>query len=332
MLELKITLPGEDLEIFCSLNGTSPLNPDACVEQNADLHLISFEKGKIAARCSLWWNSPPLHEGKPTGLVGHYAAANPEAGLFLLEHACRELRNRGCQIIIGPMDGSTWHSYRLITEKGTEPQFFLEIDHPADWPEHFFKAGFSSAATYYSTLNRNLSGENQISDPPQGIRIRPLFFEKFQEELKKIYTLSIESFKENFLYSPISQENFFSLYLPVKNMLNPDLILFAEEENGGKLAGFIFAIPDFFEKKRGGKIKTVILKSTAVHPNWRGKGLGNFLLAACQDVGFKLGYTRAIHAYMHEKNRSLKISARLFGSNLEPLRRYTLFAKDISHL
>ena len=35
---------------------------------------------------------------------------------------------------VGPLDGSTWRRYRLVTERGVEPPFFMEPDNPDDWP------------------------------------------------------------------------------------------------------------------------------------------------------------------------------------------------------
>ena len=51
-----------------------------------------------------------------------------------------------CTIAIGPVDGNTWQRYRLITEPGTEPPFFLEPDNPDAWPGQFTAAGFTPLA------------------------------------------------------------------------------------------------------------------------------------------------------------------------------------------
>jgi hypothetical protein len=53
--------------------------------------------------------------------------------------------------------------------------------------------------------------------------------------------------------------------------------------------------------------------------------LGSLLLAACQRTARQLGYTRAIHALMHEQNISRNLSRRY----ADPIRRYALFGKAL---
>ena len=54
-------------------------------------------------------------------------------------------------------------------------------------------------------------------------------------------------------------------------------------------------------------------------------GLGNLLMARCQEAARALGFRRVIHALMHETNHSLKLSSRY----AKPFRRYTLFARRL---
>ena len=164
--------------------------------------------GGLLARCSLW-RARDAH-GMPTtdGLIGHYAALDSDAGRELLEYASNWHWSEGRERVIGPMDGSTWHRYRLLTERGTEPTFFLEPDNPDDWPRHFTDAGFVPLATYTSALNSDLSQFDPRSDRRRaefernGITIRTIALERFDFDLAAIHELSLEAFARNFLYSP----------------------------------------------------------------------------------------------------------------------------------
>lgn len=286
--------------------------------------------GGLLARCSLW-RAHDAH-GVPTtdGLIGHYAALDPDAGRELLEHASNWHWSEGRERVIGPMDGSTWHRYRLLTERGTEPTFFLEPDNPDDWPRHFTDAGFVPLATYTSALNSDLSQFDPRSDRRRaefernGITIRTIALERFDFDLAAIHELSLEAFARNFLYSPIALETFIASYTPIRPQLVPELVLLAERD--GQLVGFIFGIPDLMESARGEPRRTVVVKSMAVHPACAGNGLGGLLVDDCQRAARKLGFQRAIHALMHETNRSRSISAR-YGTII---RRYTLYAKSLS--
>ena len=284
----------------------------------------------LLARCSVWRARDA--DGQPTvdGLVGHYAAANAQVGKELLLHAADWHRADGCKRIIGPMDGSTWHHYRLLTERGNEPTFFLEPDNPDDWPAHFTDAEFTTLATYFSVLNVDLTHADPRTDQRlaecerQGITFRTIKAEHFATELSAIHELSLAAFAGNLLYSPIELDVFMASYAPLRAHVVPELVILAEQYN--ELVGFVFGTPDLMEPGRGEPQRTAIVKSLAVHPACAGNGLGSLLMHECQQAARRLGFERVIHALMHENNWSRSISAN-YGSTM---RRYTLYAKVLS--
>jgi L-amino acid N-acyltransferase YncA len=297
----------------------------------ADANWVVLDQAnRLQARCSLWWKSVPRHEDQRLGLIGHYAAAEPEAAAVLLRRACAELTKRGCTMAVGPMDGSTWGNYRLITERGPEPVFFLEPDNPSDWPAQFSATGFFSLARYYSCLIPDLSERNSQSRDSagrlreMGVEIRPIRAGEFASELRKIYHVVSRSFRKSFLYTPISESDFMAQYRLLRSHVRPELVLLAERE--GVLIGFVFGVPDFSQLARASVIDTVIVKTLSVLPECAGAGLGGLLVERVQLAARGLGYRRAIHALMHESNASRRISA---ATNARTIRRYTLFAKRL---
>jgi hypothetical protein len=297
-----------------------------------DAHLRAVRDGTVEACCSLWWrNTPEIPEDvlAQVGLVGHYETANSEASMALLDRACAELAGQGCTIAIGPMDGNTWRRYRLLTERGAEPPFFMEPDNPDEWPHWFREAGFEDYALYFSALCTELS----YADPrlervlPRmeraGVTIRAINPARFEDELRAIHALSLISFRDNLLYSPISEEEFVEQYRPVRSVVRPELVLLAEQ--GRRLVGFLFAIPDLLQAKRGLPIDTIVVKTAAILPGREYAGLGALLVARVHAVALSLGYRRAIHALMHESNESLNVS----GHYAAPFRRYALFSKSL---
>ncbi len=326
---LQIKTP-EQLSRVEGLAALPPMNPDDLVRHAPNEHWVLLDvDGKAAARCSLWWQRVPALPGHRLGLIGHYAANDTRAAGVLLSHGCAQLSAHGCTLVVGPMDGSTWRRYRLITERGSEPQFFLEPDNPDDWPRHFSENGFSALATYTSGLNADLSQEDPRIQragerfASMGIRFRPLDSERFEEELRHIYSVSEISFRNNFLYTPISEAEFVAQYRLVQSHLRRELITIAELE--GRAVGFIFAIPDLLQARRGQPIDTAIVKTVAVLPDRAHAGLGTYLVAQSQITARELGYKRVIHALMHESNTSRNIS----GHYAQVMRRYTLFAKAL---
>jgi GNAT superfamily N-acetyltransferase len=318
-----------ELEEFCSLPGLSPLTLDLIARQRPEASwMLRTTDGAVAARCSLWWSGTPEYEGRRLGYIGHYAARDAGAAAELLHRACEQLGPH-CDLAIAPIDGNTWNRYRLLTERGTEPVFFLEPDNPDEWPAHFTDNGFMPLANYFSALNEDLNRPDprtgalmrRLSD--RGLRLRRLNMDRFEEELRALCRLALASFQRNFLYTPISEEDFLAQYLPIRPYLRPELVLLAEKES--RLVGFILAVPDLLPSRRGQSIDTVILKTVAVDPEQAGDGLGTLLMAHCQDEAARLGYRRAIHALMYEANNSRRISSH----TARTIRRYTLFARPL---
>jgi GNAT superfamily N-acetyltransferase len=153
--------------------------------------------------------------------------------------------------------------------------------------------------------------------------LRPLDVLHFEEELHRVHALSLEGFRDNFLYSPISLDDFLAQYRVIRPYVRPELVLMLDSSE--RLFGYIFGIPDLLQAKSGLPIDTAIAKTMAVHPDHRGEGLGTLLLACFAEAAAGLGYRRIIHALMHQDNRSRKISSH----TAKAIRRYTLYAKPL---
>lgn len=272
----------------------------------------------------------PALPGQAVGLVGHYAAADKEAGTAVLQRACTELGAHGATAAVGPIDGSTWHDYRLVVERGRRPPFFLEPDTPDDWHDHFRAAGFDVLASYTSALVERIPPPSPESDArtarlgAAGYTLRPIDMSRAEAELDALYDVSTAAFAENFLYTPIERDDFHAQYGAVLPHIDPRLVLLAEHDR--KVAGYVFVMPDLLELRRTGKAVTAILKTLAVHPAHGGVGLGGLLVERGQRAAEALGLTQVIHALMLDTNVSQKIS-RHYGATF---RRYAVFLRRLS--
>lgn len=311
-------LPGEVIPGFDST---------VLATQSADEHLC-IEDG--SARCSVWWTVVPPAENERLGVIGHFQAASAGAGRQILEHALSRLQEHGCTLAVGPMDGNTWRRYRVLTERGEEPTFFMEPDNPDSWQGVFEGAGFAPLADYSSSLVDNLARRDPRLDRTRarlerdGVRIRCLDLSRFEADLKSIYEVSVVSFTGNYLYTPISEAAFLAQYLPYRDKIRPELVLIAEHE--GRAAGYLFAIPDYAEALRGNVIRTVIGKTLAVLPGRRYGGLGVVLTNLLHERALALGYSRVIHALQHEGNDRVRNMSEYFG---KIMRRYILYSRRL---
>jgi GNAT superfamily N-acetyltransferase len=291
-------------------------------------HWVALDSGDaVSARCSLWWTRTPHQGSHRLGLIGHYAALNPAAGVKLLEAAERELKVHGCTLAVGPMDGSTWRGYRFVTDRGEAPPFLLEPDNPPEWPALFQQRGFQPLAEYFSSATTTFAFEDPKAARAEhrlvslGVSLRPLALDDFEGELQRVYQLVVLSFAGGFLYQPLAFEEFHEQFLPLKGWLSHGLSLIAMHE--GQHVGLVLVLPDLLQNRSARQAKTAIIKTLAIHPDRQYAGLGSWLAAAAHRAAGELGYQRVIHALMHSGNRSLNISGR-YG---QPFRRYTLFSK-----
>jgi GNAT superfamily N-acetyltransferase len=323
-----ITVAEADLLSFCSLRDPSELSPQSVRLHAPDASYMVHRDGIAAARCSLWWSATPMLPQQRVGLVGHYAARDAQAASEILQAACTRLKAAGCTLAIGPMDGNTWRRYRLLTWRGTDPPFFLELDNPDDWPAHFEHAGFSPFAHYYSAKCDDLvayPADAALDDRVReaGYSSRPIDMSKLDQELALLWSLASDAFSRNFLYTPFSEVEYRQMYAAVIPAVRPELVRIVTLR--GDPVAFVFAIPDILQAGRGEQVDTVILKTVGVTQGCQGQGIGNWMVDRLFVQARELGFRRGVFALMHESNPSRKLGR----GRMRDIRRYTLFARPL---
>jgi L-amino acid N-acyltransferase YncA len=304
--------------------------PQRLQVDQVDQHFAALDdEQRIRARCSVWWRDTARLDGATTGAIGHYAATDAESGAAVLQHACSELKNRRCDVAVGPLDGNTWRSYRFVTERGNARPFFLEPNNPDEWPGHFGSIGFSALAHYVSEINPDMAhrqpelGTLREKFDRLGVQIEPLDVANPVDDMAGIYQVVCESFKDAFMYTPLDVDCYCSMYEPLLQQVDPRLMLVAKHD--GEVVGFMLAPPDFLQLEYQNKMDAIVLKTVAVLPREEYSGLGRVLIVDLLKNAVEMGFTTAISALMHTKNRSQKVSSECAG----PMRAYTLFAKEL---
>ena len=299
----------------------------AGVRAACDGHVVvPGQGGAPEARCALWWRDTPPHEGHRVGVLGRLEATDATLEA-LLHEACRALAEQGCTLALGPMDGDTWHTYRLVTDPGDTPPFALEPRNPPTWPALFRRAGFAPIAPAFSAATTDLRPEARVHRAVErfaraGVRIRELRPERFEQEVRHIHEVATAAFRDNLLFSPLALEDCLALYEPLRALVDPRLALIAERDGP---VGFLFMVPDLEQARRGDSIDTVVLKTVAIHPDRRVAGLGTCLIGLGHERAAAAGHGRVIHALMPEGGPSTRVSAK----TALPIRRYALFARSL---
>lgn len=269
------------------------------------------------ATCRLY-RTAPQWDGLRTAAIGGFRCAEAQGGAALLASAEEKLRSEGFEALIGPMDGDTWHSYRLVTESDGSPPFLLEPTSGPHDGEAFAAQGFTPVSAYVSTrapLERAIG--DSVSANLDGVVVEPWNGENAKQLLGGLFDMSSASFAANPFYQPISREAFLAIYEPLLPAVDPRLIFFARDSDG--LAGFLFGLPNMVE---GARPRSAIVKTYAS----RRRGVGHLLLDNFHRAARDLGFQEVIHALMHEDNISLNSSLR-YGTKV--FRRYALMGKRL---
>ena len=255
--------------------------------------------------------------------------------------------------IIGPMDGSTWENYRFVLppdplkgepsfensnlnpthiisplgDRGLRRPFLLEPTHPNYYINQWQLFGLQLIADYRSDFRNTLEIDfNKLRRwesyfKNKGIRVRP--FDKNQAEMtfQKLAKFNMEAFKDNYLFSPISEEYFVEKYRKALPLIYPNLVHLAWEKE--EIVGMVFCISNLLSPQPN---ETIILKTLAAKSEYRFRGLGDLLYRKSMEGGMKIGAKNVIHALMKNDNISINISKKY---KAECFRKYGLFEMKI---
>jgi len=288
---------------------SKPFATNFSQQPQPDFFVIDGQKKAI---CGLWVNDN-------VGIIGHFSMANADEISGALDFCCKFLAEQGCQSILGPMNGNTWFTYRFVSWSSERAPFFMEPTQPAPILQAWLANGFIVDQTY-------ISSEQTISEINENkytldsdFHLSYIDLNQFEAELDRLYQISIEAFADNVYYSNISKAGFFALYSPLKNKIQSSNMLLLKT-NDGEVAGYLFGIPDLLQITPD----TYIIKTLAVHPKYRSKHLGSYLVNRCLCDAYKNGFKKIIHALMHSANNSTKI-----GKDFTVIREYVLLKKNL---
>jgi GNAT superfamily N-acetyltransferase len=288
--------------------------------------LVVLESDKPIARLAIYFNEFILIDNEKTALIGNYECIDDDVvAAFILEEAFRIIRNSGIHRVLGPMNGSTWDHYRFKSSDNLP--FLSEAQNNPWYIRQFESAGFQKCAHYFSALDRRMESdrpswiEREQELKQLGMSIRGMRLEHLEEELRSIYQFNLIAFTKNEFYTPISDDRFLEKYLPLKALIQPDLVRIAENSSG-EMIGYIFCFLNLLNRDE----KQLIIKTIARHPDKEWRGLGQAMASEVIRFAKSIGCSSIIHAYMFDDGTSAPVSANNNGENWA---QYVLFAKTL---
>lgn len=307
----------------------------ALSNQNRFLYLLPREHVEIyvclqnqvpVAHAALFYNDELHYEDYRSATVGFYECVHDfSASKKLLDTLEKRAKEKGCNFLIGPMDGSTWSKYRFVAVN-PHPFFTLEPYNPEYYPEQFETAGFHVIRSYETRILTHTPSESEIEqmrcfyEEEEGLLIRPFDFENFEAEMRQVYEIGVEIFKHNFLSTPVPLPDFLAMYVPLKDSLDLSLSLVAEHPKRGMIA-FLLA----YKEVRAGK-NIAVLKTGAKLLSEDFKGISYYLFSLLSKKCFDESYDQVILALMDQKN----LKALRHAEYGKLYREYFLYGKEIS--
>ena len=284
---------------------------------------VVLEDGKAIARCVSYINEEIIYKDEYFFLFGNFECIHDQkVANFLLDEVEKVAREHAKNVLIGPISGSTWYDYRIALPS-TNPVFFTEFFTPPYYKEILNVAGFSNLASYKSTHASHYEVDEKKLEKcrkmfeEKGIVLRPIDLNNFEKELEYIFQLSLEGFKNNFLYSSITREEFFEKYLPLKQIAHPSTIYLAFEAD--TCVGFTMSIANMYNKKQ------LVMKSAARLPGFKYNGLGTYFNEITKKGAKEMGYEELIVAFLIDDG----VSERTFSNanDNEAYREYEILMR-----
>ena len=146
-----------------------------------------------------------------------YKTTRKDVAFALYEEARRQAEKLGAKKLIGPVDFSTWFSNRLKTA-GFDQQYSWEPNNPECYVKDAKDFGFIIDKKYDSRFfpamelqgKRSKIGYDLAISSGHTFRKPDLSSEM---DIKRLYELNTSSFKDNYLYSPISLEEYINTHI-----------------------------------------------------------------------------------------------------------------------
>ena len=313
---------------------------------------VAKESGKIVATAAAFYDHNLVKAfGKPVGMIGFFEALpDKEAAVKALFEQTEEfLREKGAEFVWGPMNGGIANPVGLLANAYNQKPVFLMMYNHSYYHQYFRRFGYYpikeliaySADLMDGRLHRKIGfllNRAKKSD----IVIRPLNRKHFKEECVSLSHIYDETFKSHWGYAPQSEDEFYEIISPLKLAIDPDFILFAENE--GNPIGFTLVVPDYnpvIKRLNGNfnligsltflrlkkKIHEARLIAIGVLPEWRGKRVAALLTAAVYGALIKKGYTKCEYSWVFRENISSQNVARKFDD--DDYKHYFVYERNL---
>lgn len=316
----------------------------ACIE-------IAGDKARLAG----FYNPRLRIDGKKVGFFGYWETVDEEAvNRRLFRRVEAWARQQGAERLYGPVNFSTFHTYRVRLNEFEAGCFPGEPYNPPYYSLLLNRMGYTLAEQYVSLVHRRVYHKvaarllrlkatfvNAGGDP--SLRLVPLTPAYWMDNLKRFHALVESIFRQNFAYTSIPYPAFEAACGEAFSHTICSRTSFLMMNEADDILAFFIAFPDYGPLLRQGNPNrvqrrdlrydvhfpalehpTFLAKTLGVHPAYRRRGLLNTLATAALLHSIRY-YHDGIVCLMKEDNPSVRYAR----SIAESVRRYGLFVMEL---
>lgn len=237
-----------------------------------------------------------------------------------VEKRAKEL---GYKNIIGPVNYTTWMSYRWATNN-YDVKYFPDCDNQAYYIDYINRLGYKELYTYRSVhidMNNPLyfMGEAIYKQKlSEGYEFKFFKGKEVYDIVNDIYNISIDAFEGSLLYSKIPFEYFGAIYLEWTKKIE-DIVIYVAYKDG-KAIGFVMGYVNPYNKNEFISKTSAVLKEYQKH-----KVYVALLYLGCKYVK-ELGFSEMVYHFQCEQRGTFQ----RFDSTIESNeKRYAVYIKEL---
>lgn len=313
-------------------------------------YFLAWKGGETIGRVAAILNHLHIHlHQEKAGFFGFFECLpDYEAAIWLLDAARGWLKEKGMQILRGPMNFSTNEECGFLLEGYDSSPFLMMPYNPPYYPDFMSRYGLRKAKDLLAYIvdipkevpPRLLRVAEAVK--AEGVRVRTIDMRRFEGDIETIREIYNAAWSENWGFLPLSPEEIAWTACRLRPLVVPELALLAEV--AGAPVGFMLCLPDYNQalKRLNGRLGPLGLAKFlwykrsitdfrvmvfGIRPGHRKKGIDALLYLESLKAAHRLGYRRAELSWVLEDNVLLHRVAAFWGAR--PYKRYRVFEGEV---
>jgi len=279
-----------------------------------------------------------FHKEK-TGFFGLFECIeDAQVAKALVDAAAQWLRQRGMEVIRGPVNFSSNEEWGLLIEGFDDPPAIMMPYNPPYYTLLLESCGLRKAKDLYAytiddtaVMPEKVLRITELVRKKTNITFRSINFAHLKHEIEVLKSVYNSAWTANWGFYPMTEEEFDYMAKELKRFAVPDLILIAEVD--GKPAGFSLTLPDIYQalkrcngrlfpfgilkflrdRKKIDRARVMVLGIVEV---FRRRGIDALFYLETFQRGKRLGYKRGELSWVLEDNVTMNSPLEAIGARL----------------